>query len=203
MRTRRVIWAWMWGGVLATLGVAACGSGRGAARPAPDSTVVAAAPVAHEPLTCSEQSCPPDGSATHDDDDDDHGGHHHDAPHGGALVELGNEFAHLEIVLDSALGQLTVYVLDGEASTGVRLRTPSLRLTIQLPSGAPPFELALSAVANPLTGETAEESSVYIGQDSRLTGVGRLTGKVGSVTVRGQTFSDVSISYPEDSHDDH
>ncbi len=192
MRTRRVIWAWMWGGVLAILGgVAACGSERGAGQPASDSPAVAAAPAS------------PDASGAHDDDDDDHGGHHHDAPHGGALVELGNEFAHLEIVLDSALGQLTVYVLDGEASTGVRLRTPSLRLTIQLPSGAPPFELALSAVANSLTGETAEESSVYIGQDSRLTGVGRLTGKVGSVTVRGQTFSDVSISYPEDSHDDH
>lgn len=194
MRIRRVIWAWMWGGVLAILGgVAACGSERGAGPPAADAPAVAAVPA----------PASPDTSGAHDNDDDDHGGHEHDAPHGGALVELGNEFAHLEIVLDSALGQLTVYVLDGEASTGVRLRTPSLRLTIQLPSGAPPFELALSAVANPLTGETAEESSVYIGQDSRLTSVGRLTGKVGSVAVRGQTFSDVPISYPEDSHDDH
>lgn len=182
---------WMWGGVLAVLaGAAACGSDRDAGQPAADAPAVAAVPVA------------PDTQAAHnDDDDDDHGGHEHDAPHGGALVELGNEFAHLEIVLDAGLGQLTVYVLDGEASTGVRLRTSSLRPTIQLPSSAAPFELALSAVANALTGETAEESSVYIGQDDRLKGVSRFTGKVPSITVRGQTFSDVAISYPEDSHD--
>jgi hypothetical protein len=41
--------------------------------------------------------------------------HEHTAPHGGSLVEFGEEFAHIELVLDSATGVLTAYVLDGEA----------------------------------------------------------------------------------------
>ena len=41
--------------------------------------------------------------------------HEHHAPHHGALEVLGDEFAHVELVLDEKTGRLTAYVLDGEA----------------------------------------------------------------------------------------
>jgi hypothetical protein len=57
-------------------------------------------------------------------------GHEHHAPHDGTLVELGEEFAHLELVLNAQTGTLTVYVLDGEAEQSVRIAQPEIELTV-------------------------------------------------------------------------
>jgi hypothetical protein len=38
--------------------------------------------------------------------------HEHKAPHGGLLVEVGEEFAYIELVLDRTSGTLTAYMLD-------------------------------------------------------------------------------------------
>ena len=32
-------------------------------------------------------------------------GHHHDPPHGGSLIQLGNEQYHLELVMDRSTGE--------------------------------------------------------------------------------------------------
>ena len=61
--------------------------------------------------------------------------HHHEAPHGGCLVVMGNEFAHLELVLDEDSGLLQAYVLDGMAVMGTRVQMPELHLQATLPSG--------------------------------------------------------------------
>ena len=58
---------------------------------------------------------PPTGQAHH---------HEHTAPHGGTLVALGEEFGHLELLLNKETGELTAYVLDGEAEKPVRLGAP-------------------------------------------------------------------------------
>ena len=55
----------------------------------------------------------------HSQDDHSGHGHHHVAPHGGTLVVFGNEFAHLELVLDLSVGKLDAYFLDGMAVMGV------------------------------------------------------------------------------------
>src|SRR5580765_6586359 len=49
----------------------------------------------------------------HDHDHEHH--HHHHAekgPHDGALVAIGHDDAHLEVVLDADTGTVTAYVLD-------------------------------------------------------------------------------------------
>ena len=58
----------------------------------------------------------------HDHEGHDHGGHAHEAPHGGALVLLGEHGTgfHLEIIL-SKEGMLDLYVLDGEVEHFVRI----------------------------------------------------------------------------------
>src|SRR5205085_2013512 len=60
-------------------------------------------------------------------------GHEHTAPHHGQLVELGEEFAHVELVLDRKAGRLTAYVLDGEAEQPVRVTQPTLTLMCTAP----------------------------------------------------------------------
>lgn len=138
--------------------------------------------------------------ADHDHDHDaDHGhgeaGHVHKAPHGGTLVVLGEEFAHLELVLDAAAGQLTGYVVDGCAENSIRLAQPAIELRIGKDAAA--FDVTLSATENSLTGEKAGDTSQFGGAAAGLKGLSRFEGIVKSVTVKGQTFKDVAFRYPE------
>jgi hypothetical protein len=124
-------------------------------------------------------------------------GHEHHAPHGGTLVELGSEFAHVELVLDSATGTLTAYVLDGEAEESVRLTQPSLKIAIENPApgvpGAPATpaaveHLELLARADVLTGETVGDTSEFSATSQSLRGRTGLKGTIEDITVKGEEF---------------
>jgi hypothetical protein len=124
--------------------------------------------------------------------------HEHRAPHGGTLIELGEEFAHVELVLDRAAGQITAYVLDGEAEQPVRLEQASLTLTLSdLPPAGGETDVILQAVENVLTGETVGRTSQFRGASDRLKGVERFRGVVADVSVRGRTFTSVAFRFPE------
>lgn len=140
---------------------------------------------------------------SHDADSaEDHAGHAHahHAPHGGALVELGDHFAHVELVQDAADGAITLYVLDGECERAVRVAQKELAVAIMAPpSGdADPVKLVmtLAPVASALTGETAGDSSVFRGVEEALSHLPRFEAVLEKITVRGQTFENVRIEYP-------
>jgi hypothetical protein len=123
--------------------------------------------------------------------------HEHHAPHKGTLVELGEEFAHLELVLNTQTGMLTAYVLDGEAEQSVRIAQPQIEVMLRLPDSPKPLGLTLSAAANPLTGETVGQSSQFQVQSDALKGATRFSGRVKSVTAKGGRFENVAFSFPE------
>lgn len=53
----------------------------------------------------------------------------HKAPHGGVLLEVGEEIAHLELVHDAKEGKATIYVLDGKAEKAVAIKdAPKINL---------------------------------------------------------------------------
>lgn len=123
-------------------------------------------------------------------------GHHaHKAPRGGVLVELGEEEAHLELVLERATGTLTLYVLDAEAERAVRTADREVAVAVQVP-GQTPVNLTLVAVANVLTGESAGNTSQFAGAHPALRRAGRLQGTVRSVTVRGRRYLAVAFTLP-------
>jgi len=128
--------------------------------------------------------------------------HEHEAPHNGTLIVLGEEFAHLEFVLDSEKGELTVYVLDGEASNPVKLESGSLTLNLTQPKQE---ALVLSPVADKLTGETVESTSKFSANSEVLRGVTTFKGTLQSLTVKGREFSGVKVTFPEgnESHEKH
>ena len=135
-----------------------------------------------------------DHSSPHDEAS--HDGHHeHHALHGGTLVVLGEEFAHLELILDAATGKLTLWTLDGEAENAVRVSQTTVRLKIG--SGADACDLDLVAVGSALTGETSGNTSQFEGSSPRLVGLKRFDGTVESVTVKGQSFEKTAFRYPE------
>ena len=117
--------------------------------------------------------------------------HQHHAPHGGTLVELGDEFAHVELVLDPSDGSLTAYFLDGEAEESVRLKQPSLKLSIDAQGSRPAQVVELAARANILTGETVGDSSEFFVTSPSLIGMRSANGSLGEMVVKGMDFRDV------------
>jgi hypothetical protein len=149
-----------------------------------------------------------------DDHDHDHGHHHHHAekgPHGGALVAIGEEAAHLEFVLDAETGKLTAYVLDGEAEKPLAIKQANLQLalTLEKHEGAkdekkedlPESTLVLMlAAVSPAADGTATE---FAGQDDKLKGADEFEAALNSITVGDKQFKAVSFKYPEGNEHDH
>lgn len=136
------------------------------------------------------------GRTTSVESSSNHEHHHHEAPHGGTLVMLGDHVGHVELVLDSESGVLTAYVLDGEAERPARIGVPALRLVIS-PDSRESFPLELSPVADPLSGETAGDTSVFRIEDERLQGLAQFKGSLQAIEIRGITLADVAFSFPE------
>lgn len=127
-------------------------------------------------------------------------GHTHDPMFGGALVELGDHVANLEVLLDPETGKLTIYLLDAHASNTVRSTQESLGLTVE-PEGGDPFSLQLNQEANPLSGEKVGDSAVYSVTDARLKGMQHLHGDVASIEFLGQKWEGIEVSWPAGEHD--
>jgi hypothetical protein len=156
----------------------------------------------------------PDGD---DDHDHDHGHHHHHAekgPHSGALVAIGQDDAHLEIVLDAETGTLTAYVLDGAAEKAVAVKQKNLQLAItlehdhdehdgkddkkdELPDSV--ISLMLAAVSPGEDGTTSE----FAGQSDELKGAKEFEASLTSITVGDKPFTGVKFKYPEGNEHDH
>ncbi len=134
--------------------------------------------------------------------EDTHEHHEHKAPHGGALVGLGKEFAHVELVLEKTTGKLTGYVLDGEAEKPVRLAQKAIELKISMDAGQK-SALQLMGVANTLTGETEGDTSQFAGQSDALKGVTKFHAEIASIAVKGQTFTKVAFGFPEGNEHTH
>jgi len=119
------------------------------------------------------------------------GSHAHRAPHGGLLIELGEELAHVELFRDPETGALTAWLLDGEAEQAVRSAQTELRLVL-LCDGEE-RELVLQPAASALTGETAGDTSEYR-LEARELGTCPLSGRLARVEVLGRVFEDVPFA---------
>ena len=69
-------------------------------------------------------------------------GHEHTPPHGGEMLELGNEEGHLELMHDHDGGNVTVWVYDGKMKP-VRVAAPTI--VVQMKAGGTQ-EFTLTAV---------------------------------------------------------
>ena len=80
--------------------------------------------------------------------------HGHEGPHGGHIIELGDEQYHAELTHDEATHSVTVYILDGSAKNASPIETESL--TINLVADGKPMQFTLAAM--PLDGEEGASS---------------------------------------------
>ena len=121
-------------------------------------------------------------------------GHEHHPPHGGTPVVLGDEAYHVELVLDAQAGTLQAYILDAEMENFVRSAVPSIEIAADV--GGAPRTLVLKAVANPATGETVGDTSLFEAQADWLRDARQFDAVLGSVTIRGTTFTGVRFNFP-------
>ena len=121
--------------------------------------------------------------------------HEHHPPHHGTLVVLGEEFSHVELLLDPATGQLDAFILDGEAENPVRISQSSLQIRIK--GKAKDWVLKLKPISNSLTGETRGDTSQYQAVSSRLKGATKFQGEIIYIKAKGTDFKNVWFLYPE------
>jgi hypothetical protein len=114
------------------------------------------------------------------------------APHGGLLLDAGDDFAHVEMVFDSVEGSLTAYILDGEAEEAVPLKQPSILVRLTKPART----LKLRAVVSPLNGEKPGATSSYALADPSLKGLTQLKGVLVSVNINGSVFKNLAFQFP-------
>ncbi len=116
------------------------------------------------------------------------------SPHGGTVLKMGT-VAGLEFVHDPSSGMLTAYVLD--AAGTATMRSPAKAIAVEVtPTGGNKVSLSLVSTANGLTGDVVGNSSQFGGTTPSLKGVTTFSGVVTSFAAGGQTFTNVSFSYP-------
>jgi hypothetical protein len=126
-------------------------------------------------------------------------GHSHAAPRGGTLVEVGDHAAQMEFILDPPSGRLAAFLLDGCAEKPVRIAQPALELDTTVTSGTDTTTVAVTlfAVANPLTGEKAGDTSQFEGAADALRGASAFDATVREVVVHGSKVRDIRFGYPK------
>ena len=126
--------------------------------------------------------------------------HEHHPPHGGTPVVLGDEVYHVEFVLEAAAGKLQAFVLDGELENFIRSSAPSFEVVADV--GGEAKTLVFSPVANPATGETAGDTSLFEAQADWLKTTKAFDAVLKTLNVRGTVFSDVKFNFPKGNDDD-
>jgi hypothetical protein len=114
-------------------------------------------------------------------------------PHEGTPVPLGGDY-NLELVRDGQEGKISAYVLDDDMEEFIRSSSSSITITVKL-SGQTQT-LVLGAVANPATGETVGDTSLFQGHADWLKTTSSFEGNLVSLTIRKATFSNIGFSFP-------
>lgn len=148
---------------------------------------LAVALLAAAPLACDDKKPAPSPAPPP--------AHEHRASRGGMLVELGEEQAHVELVVDVATGAITAYVLDHEAEKSIRIAQPEITLVVVVP-GQRPAPVPLRARDNPVTGDAVGRSSEFAGQFDGIRGLKEWEGSIQAITVLGATFENVAFHFP-------
>ncbi len=120
---------------------------------------------AEQAATTGPETDPPPATVdTHEGHDHDEHAHPSHGPHDGDLIELGNEEYHGEIVHDDTAGTVTIYVLDGAATTQVPIEATEVTINVKHDGAPEQFALAASPDANDPEGK----SSRFVSSDTEL-----------------------------------
>jgi len=113
---------------------------------------------------CSQSSSRPSPAASSSANDHAEREHATVGPHGGNLIELGDEEFHAELVHDEGSGAVTVYMLGSDAKTSKAVEASELTINLTHDGQAEQFKLA----ASPDTSDPQGNSSRFVSNDAEL-----------------------------------
>jgi hypothetical protein len=134
--------------------------------------------------------CEPPPTAKKADDSHDHA-HVHQGPHGGHIMEIGEEEYHAEWTYDEN-GKVTFYILDGEGKKEVPIAAEDITIEVKIGKNEPAtYQLA---AMNPQDGKASAFEIV----DKNLEGVLRtlsegVTATIKKLTIGDKTFENLKI----------
>lgn len=175
---------------------------------------------------CQDKAAAPAKPATNAtagaESDGGHEHHHHThgekGPHGGALVAIGDDAAHLEVVLDAATGKVTAYVLDGSAQNPISIKVEQLELAFTKEHGHSHNDKEKEGQEKPAgtddlpeTGTLilvavepgADGTSVFSGESADLKGADEFDAVLTAINIGDQEYKNVKFNYPEGNEHDH
>ena len=111
------------------------------------------------------------------------GAHPSAGPHGGPLVEWGEEEYHIEFTVDRKTQEATAYLLDDTARKAKPIAAKFITLTLKKPSTA-----TITLDSKPDTGDPAGKSSRFTGKHADLGKEGKFEGTI-SGEAEGKPYS--------------
>jgi hypothetical protein len=152
-------------------------------------------------IGCNKPSATPAQTATssasdHGDETQDHSaeGHAHGAgPHDGTIADWGGGKYHVELTVDHAKQQATVYILGSDEKTSTPIDAASIELSIKDP------EMQVMLQASPQESDPRGKSSRFVGTHEKLGVVQEFAGTMTGV-VAGTPYSG---DFKEEAHIDH
>ncbi len=167
----------------------------------------------HSVLSCMVLAlltgCPAEETQSYNDAEQNHetGGHDHshdhgaEGPHGGHVIELGEETAHLEVTM-GADRTITVYVLGGDMESPMQVAVGDILFELE---GEGDEEVELELTPMPLEGEEEGKSSVFVVKSDlvpeAVTDIEKLHGHI-HITIDGTEYEgELEHDHGDDDHD--
>lgn len=162
-------------------------------------TLMSAALFGCTSKTGSDPAKPPDAQEHHEKDGHDHGQHSDKGPHGGQLIELGQEAYHAELIHDEKTHQVTIYILDGQARQSVSVSQPELTVNMFVGGSHKQFRMVAVSQASDSPGR----ASRFQAEDEELCDTLCKPGAKGrlNVNIEGKQFVGEIAHEDHDGHD--
>jgi hypothetical protein len=128
-------------------------------------------------------------------------GHSHGPPHGGTPVNVAEHKYHLELVRDATNGVIQAYVLDGDLHDFIKV--PETNFTLVAKVGGQTEQLEFQRMTNAMSPSPADPSFLFEGRAEWVKSATNFEGLIPAITLKGQTFTNVSFPFPKGTQHTH
>ncbi|MDP7010683.1 MAG: hypothetical protein QF685_04830 [Verrucomicrobiota bacterium] len=130
----------------------------------------------------------------HDHNHNGGNGHGHKAPHGGVLVNVGDEFCHLEFVREPESNRLQLHVMRFHPKEGL-LKIPMEQIEISAKVGDEEKVIILKPVELDGITATDQPTSLYVAEVDWLKNAANFDGTVKELKIEGKIFSEIAFQF--------
>jgi len=134
-----------------------------------------------------------------DHDHHHHGdGHGHKAPHGGVLVNVQDEFCHIEFVREPESNRLQLHVMRFHPKEGpLKISMAQIEVSAKVSAKVGGETKAIVFKPTELDGVTAtsEPTSLYVAEVDWLEATGAFTGTVMELKIEGKTIKEITFKF--------